>query len=247
MTSLTAETATETESVKEEDDGDLELFDFHGFIDEFCGDLSCFEEKEIEYIPPYPIMYRGTFSRCHIPDIAPPANAELPRPCQMFLFHGFCPKYFAANNMSVAAPKQNEKDQRQSGTVDGVTGCELPHYRTHILNHCWEYALYGGHCERGAECEWAHLRPQELLNRGLQMFHVRQLVNYCQDYYKTGTCKKSRSGGLCDRIHWNEQQLLEQFHTKYKRRQLNRGQLLEKGKQLEQNLVSMQNRQKMKR
>lgn len=217
-------------------ENEMELFDFNGYIDEFCGDLNCFEDPEVEYIAPYPIMYRGTFESCHIPDIAPPANAELPKPCQMFLFHGFCPKFFAANQGAAGGQKEQ--------VVDGQhEGCDLPHYRTHILNHCWEYALYGGHCERGAQCEWTHLRQQELLNKGMQMFHVRQLINYCQDYYKSGMCKKSRTGEVCHCIHWGEKQLLEEFHTKYKWKQLRKEQLLERGKHLELNLENFKKKQ----
>ena len=69
-----------------------QLFDFHGYVDEFCGKLN---DNKIDYIPPYSIRYRGTMKSNHIPDISPPTNSDLPKPCQMFLFHGYCPKYHA--------------------------------------------------------------------------------------------------------------------------------------------------------
>eukprot|EP01083_Nonionella_stella_P013208 37236_1 len=192
------------------DTSDQSLFDFHGYIDTMCGQVDL---TKIDYIAPYSIVYRGVMMQCHIPDVSPPANAELPRPCQMFLFHGFCPKYHA----------EGEE-------------CEMPHYRTHVVSHCWEFALYGGHCERGVNCEWPHLRQQQLINKGYEMFHVRQLINYCQDYYKNGRCKNSQSRGTCNAVHSNEQQLMHEFHTKYKGKQMRKGQLLARARGLETKL-----------
>lgn len=214
------------DTIVEDKNAKQQYLDFDAMI-ESLGNLDPFS---MEYIAPYSMSYRGVLSKCHIPNLAPPNTDTLPKPCHMFLFHGFCP--------IVHGDKEKTKEDDKYEVDDGEEG-HGEHYRTHILNHCWEYAL--NNCQRGKKCEWPHLRKQELIDKGYEMFHVRQLINYCQDYYKHGRCKNTQNGGRCDFVHFNESQLMLQFHTKYKDKQMKKYKLMEKALALQKNLELVQN------
>ncbi len=202
-----------------------ELFSFHGFINKMCGIITIANDISIsnEFILPYSILYHGIqLNINHIPNISPPTNSQLPKLCQMFLFHGLCPKQQLNNENNI---------------------CEFEHYRTHTISHCWEYALFGGHCERGINCEWKHLKQNELIKKAYEMFHIRQLINYCQDYYRNNTCKNLQNDPNCYYEHFNKKQLNTQFNT-LKKKQMNKNQLIIKAIKLEKELNSVNQKKK---
>ena len=189
----------------------------------------------IEFIEPYSVRYRGA-AHCHVASMFPPSEKQFPKVCPMFNYYGFCPK--------------QQEYVLKSRNLKRAQNCAHLHYRTHVFTSCWEYA-WNGQCDR-EQCEYVHLTQEELIEQGKHCFHIKQLIDYCQDYCKYGQCQsrlntESGRGGIntmgiskksqCFFIHLSESELKKRFNL-LKDSHLNDSQLITKGYKMQKQLFN---------